>query len=169
MSIPDGLRIRPAVRALVLDESNAVLLVRLVFPDGAWWVLPGGGIEPHEDTHTALHRELAEEVGLRGAEVGPHLWSRTHVFPMNEHWDGQHEEVFLVRTARFEPTPALDVDQLRAESLHEIRWWHLDEIGGYAGSDFFAPADIHARIERIALHGAPATAESIVQVEPAAD
>lgn len=165
MNFPDDLRIRPAVRALVLDHDDAVLLVRLVFPHGAWWVLPGGGIEPHEDTHTALHRELAEEVGLHGAVVGPHVWSRTHVFPMNEHWDGQREDVFLVRTTRFDPSPVFDEEQLRAESLHEIRWWHLDEIGAYEGNDHFAPADIHARLVCIARDGAPPEPEIIVQID----
>lgn len=166
MSVPENLRIRPAVRALIVDENDSVLLVRLVFPHGAWWVLPGGGVEPGEPVHTALHRELAEEVGLRGATIGAHLWSRTHVFAMNQHWDGQREDVFLVRTARFEPSPVLDPEQLRAESLHEIRWWHLDEIAGYRGGDHFAPPDLHPRVARIARDGAPATPDVIVQVDP---
>ena len=56
--------IRTAVRALVIDHDNHVLMVRLDFPNGSWWVLPGGGIEPGEDEISALHRELREEVGL---------------------------------------------------------------------------------------------------------
>jgi 8-oxo-dGTP pyrophosphatase MutT (NUDIX family) len=166
--IPDGLRIRPAVRALVLDHDNAVLLVRLVFPQGAWWVLPGGGIEEDETLHGALHRELAEEVGLHDAVIGAHVWSRTHVFPMNDRWDGQREDVFLVRTHRFDPAPALDTESLRAENLHDIGW-HLDDLAAYEGTDHFAPADLHARVVRIVAHGAPEIPDVIVQVEPATD
>lgn len=163
---PDGLRIRPAVRALVVDHHMSVLLVRLVFPHGAWWVLPGGGIEPAEDVLDALHRELAEEVGLCDAVIGAHLWSRTHVFPMNEHWDGQREDVFLVRTPRFEPTPAFDVEMLRAENLHEVKWWTLEELAAYDGTDHFAPPDIGARVARMAASGVPDQPERIVQVDP---
>jgi hypothetical protein len=32
------------------------------------------------------------------------------------------------RRERFEPSPALSWDQLRAERLHELRWWHIDEV-----------------------------------------
>ena len=49
---------RPAVRGLVLDSDNCVLLVKLVFPNGSWWVLPGGGIDAGESHVDALHRGL---------------------------------------------------------------------------------------------------------------
>lgn len=162
-------RLRPAVRGLVIDERDQLLLVRLVFPQGAWWVLPGGGIEENETAHAALHRELAEEVGLHDAVIGPHVWSRTHVFPLNDRWDGQREDVFLVRTPRFDPAPALDGESLRGENIDDIRWWHLDDLAAYGGTDHFAPVDIHARVARIVAHGAPGTPDVIVQVEPAAD
>jgi 8-oxo-dGTP pyrophosphatase MutT (NUDIX family) len=53
--------LRAAVRALVLDENDHVLMVRLVFGHGAYWVLPGGGIDEGEDVLSALRRELREE------------------------------------------------------------------------------------------------------------
>ena len=60
-----GLRIRTAVRALLLDPPERVLLVRFDFPSGeVRWALPGGGVEPGETFDEALHRELIEEVGL---------------------------------------------------------------------------------------------------------
>ena len=40
--------IRPAVRGLVIDHDDCVLMVKLVFPQGTWWVLPGGGIDEGE-------------------------------------------------------------------------------------------------------------------------
>jgi 8-oxo-dGTP pyrophosphatase MutT (NUDIX family) len=67
-------RLRPAVRALVLDEHDRVLLVRFDFDDRTVWGSPGGGIEAGESSHDALVRELREEIGLTDPEVGPALW-----------------------------------------------------------------------------------------------
>ena len=47
-SSTDGLRIREAVRALVLDPEHRVLLVRFEFRDGTRWALPGGGLDDNE-------------------------------------------------------------------------------------------------------------------------
>lgn len=126
----DGLRIREAVRALILDPHDRVLLVRFEFPNtGTRWALPGGGLEPGESDHEALHRELAEELGLVGAEIGPHIWTRLHVIPFFDgRFDGQRERIHLVRTAAFEPHPHLGWEQLRAELVFELRWWHPDEL-----------------------------------------
>jgi 8-oxo-dGTP pyrophosphatase MutT (NUDIX family) len=72
-------------------------MVKLVFPHGVWWVMPGGGIEENEDLHTALQRELAEEVGLSEFEAEGVLWLRDHHFDMSStdgvQWDGQSETV----------------------------------------------------------------------------
>ncbi len=127
-----GLRIRPAVRAIVVDPDHRVLLVQFQFPDGEFWALPGGGLEPGEDDHTALHRELAEEVGLVGAEIGPHVWDRVHVIPfIDGQWDGQRERIYVVHTPAFEPQPVMSWEQLNAEHVFDMRWWHLHELGDH--------------------------------------
>ena len=157
MSTP--LPLRPAVRGLVIDTENSVLLVRLVFPDGAWWVLPGGGIDAGEDHATALHRELAEEVGLVGATIGLPVWERTHYFQMTDtdgvEWGGQTEMVYFVRTERFDPSPHFSEEQLRAEGLHEHKWWTIDDIAAYDGTDSFAPPQIAEHLSHIVNHGVP--------------
>jgi 8-oxo-dGTP diphosphatase len=118
------LRLRQAVRALVVDEAERVLLVRFAFRRWQGWALPGGGLQPGEDDESALRRELLEEVGLRDPVVGPHLWTRTAVFPFEDGlYDGQVERVRLVRTPAFTPIPALGWDLLRAEHVEELRWW----------------------------------------------
>ena len=126
----DGLRIRDAVRALVVDEHERVLLVRFEFPAGTRWALPGGGIDPGETPREALRRELAEELGLHDPDIGAHLWNRLHIVPfINGHWDGQREQIYEVVVASgFEPQPLFSWEQLNAEYLFEIRWWTPDDI-----------------------------------------
>ena len=101
----EGLRIRPAVRALLLTPDDEVLLVRFEFPGGRTrWALPGGGVEPGETDTEALHRELEEELGLLGADIGPHVWTRLHLVAfVSGEWDGQRDHIHLVRCERFEP------------------------------------------------------------------
>lgn len=163
----NSLPLRPAVRGLVIDADNSVLMVRLVFPDGAWWVLPGGGIDSGEDHSTALHRELAEEVGLVGATIGPPVWERTHHFHLIDtdgvEWSGQTEVVYIVRTERFDPSPHFSEEQLRAEGLHEHKWWTIDDIASYCGTDSFAPPNIAEHLFHIVNHGLPDSPFVIIQ------
>jgi 8-oxo-dGTP diphosphatase len=152
----DSLRIREAVRALLLTPDDEVLMVRFEFPTRTVWALPGGGLEPGEDHLAALRRELVEEVGLTDIDIGPHIWSREHIIPfVDGQWDGQRDRVFLVPTTRFAPRPTLSWDQLRAERLHEIRWWSVGEL--LAAADIvFAPARLPGLIEQLLSEGPPA-------------
>lgn len=126
-----GLRIREAVRALVIDPDDRVLLVRFEFPNtGTRWAMPGGGVEAGESDHQALRRELHEELGLTDVSIGPHLWTRLHVIAFIDGLhDGQRERIYLVRTGHFEPTPALSWAQLNTEYVFELRWWRPEELG----------------------------------------
>jgi 8-oxo-dGTP diphosphatase len=147
----DGLRIREAVRALLVDPDDRVLLVRFEFPAGTRWALPGGGIEPGEEALEALRRELDEELGLVDAHIGPHIWTRLHVIPfLNGQWDGQRDRVHLVRTPAFEPSPSLTAEQLRAEFVFELRWWTLAEIErAAADGTVFAPRSLAGHLATV--------------------
>ena len=117
---------RQAVRALVLDEDDRVLLVQFKDRSGqVWWATPGGGVDEHEGVEQALGRELAEEIGLDEFELGPELWTREHTFA----WDGriirQRERIWLVRLSRHEPSPRVD---LAAELVADVRWWSREEL-----------------------------------------
>lgn len=150
------LRLRAAVRALVLDHDDATLLVRFVFPSGVEaWALPGGGLEHGESDEHGLRRELHEELGLTDVDLGPHIWTREHIFPMRSGQDGQRDHIHLVRLARFEPQPAIGWDRMRDEYVHEARWWTLDEI--IAASHLrFAPAALGALLGDVLRDGPPA-------------
>lgn len=49
-------------RAIILNESNQVLLVKHTYQKH--WYLPGGGLKKGESAKAAVLRELKEEIGL---------------------------------------------------------------------------------------------------------
>lgn len=149
-----GLRIRQAVRALLIDPEDRVLLVRFEFPTATRWALPGGGLEPGEDHEAALSRELEEEVGLVGAVIGPDIWHRLHIVAfLNGEFDGQREHIHLVRCDAFEPQPRLSWEQMNAEYVYELRWWTLDDIA--ASDAHFVPRELHSLLVTLLRDGPP--------------
>jgi ADP-ribose pyrophosphatase YjhB (NUDIX family) len=110
------LNLRPAVRVMLLDPADRVLLVRWHFPDQPAdrgprdvWGTPGGGIEAGESHPEAVLRELREETGLRldPSDCGPCVAHRRHVIPFGGGYDGQEEWFYLVRVPALDPAPAL--------------------------------------------------------------
>ena len=161
MSAPEpdltGLRIRRSVRAVVLDPAERILLVRFEFPTVTVWATPGGGMEPGETEEETLRRELDEELGLTDVHIGPHVWSRVHVIPfLDGSWDGQRDQIHLVRVPTFEPVPRLTWDQLRSERVHELRWWTLDELRDVGEGVRFAPRRLPELLAALLADGPPA-------------
>jgi len=121
-----------------------VLLFRSVLPDGvSLWFTPGGGVEPGESVLEALRRELMEETGLVIDADPPHVWQQRVVAV--DHvtgFDGVINDYFLVRCNAFDPCGTLTPEELRAEWLHEARWWSAAEIQGYEGDALFGPRDL---------------------------
>ena len=151
------LRLRSAVRALIVDPDDHTLLVKFVFPSGVEaWALPGGGLDPGETDADGLRRELHEELGLTDVEIGPHIWSREHIIPMSTGHDGQRDRIHLVRMGRFEPEPTIGWDRLNQEFVFEMRWWSLDEIAA-ASSTRFAPRRLAQLYGRLLVDGPPAS------------
>ena len=141
-----GLPLRDAARALVRDPAGRILLVRFEFPGKTVWALPGGGVEPGESDEAAIARELREEAGLHDVELGPCVWVRTHWFHLDR-YAGQRERVYLVETESFEPAPELSWDVLRAEHMHEIRWWTREELDAYEG--FLSPRRLNDALQQL--------------------
>ena len=150
------LPLREAVRGLVVDHDGRVLLVRFRFPDGDLWAAPGGGVEPGESHESALRRELREEVGLYGADIGPPVWTRSHVFPLSPQFGGQRETFYLVRAPGLSGAPAFSEDELRAEGLVGSRWWTVHQLQSSQGGRF-APKRLPDLYEALLVHGPPDT------------
>jgi 8-oxo-dGTP pyrophosphatase MutT (NUDIX family) len=134
-------RVRPAIRALVVDEHDRVLLLRWEEPFGsAFWVTPGGGIEPGEDEAAALLRELREEAGLAEPQIGTRLWTADFVRPDQGRWCRQPENVYLVRVRAAD----VSVPDLVDEQITAHRWWTLRELE--RSDELFGPLDLPRRV-----------------------
>jgi ADP-ribose pyrophosphatase YjhB (NUDIX family) len=154
-----GDRLRPAARALVLDENDRILLVRFEFPwvDYPVWAPPGGGLEPGESAEDGVRRELAEETGLVDAPLGPVVWIREARWEQASElgaYDGQLEHVYLVRVPAFEPAPQLDEGTLRREHVTGARWWTPAEIRAETVARF-VPLDLGDRLGSLLDDGPP--------------
>jgi G:T/U-mismatch repair DNA glycosylase len=148
-----GRPLRRAARAVVLDPDDRLLLVRFEWPYETVWATPGGGLDAGETHEHAIVRELAEECGLRGFELGPCIWTREQWFADMPGWGGQTERIFLVRTAPFTPAPEFTVDELVAEGMVEQRWWSLAELA--ASREIFAPRRLPVLVRDLVERGAP--------------
>jgi TDG/mug DNA glycosylase family protein len=142
---------RHAVRALVLDRDERVLLVQFRDTVGqVWWATPGGGVQEGERDEDALRRELVEEAGLSDFELGPEIWTREHVFAWMGRILHQRERFRLVRVAEHEPAPTVD---LASELVAGLRWWTLDELDGV--TETLAPARLPELVRKLLREGPP--------------
>jgi len=156
---------RHAVRAVILDDDDRVLLCRFGPPHPAVpadatvvWAAPGGGIEPGERPLAALRRELHEETGLVIDADPPHVWHQEVAAPgQADGHDGLVNDYFLVRTASFEPRGALSDDDLAAEHITEMRWWRHADIADYDGTDLFSPRDLATPLAALIAGDLPGT------------
>ena len=137
---------RAAVRALVIDDDDRILLVQYRRPvgDETWWGTPGGGVDPGESDEQALARELREEIGLHEFELGPVLYEHVGEFPWARELFRQVNTTYLVRVREHEPRPTID---LAAEGVVEVRWWSRGELE--ATDAQLAPSDLLERVRNL--------------------
>jgi 8-oxo-dGTP pyrophosphatase MutT (NUDIX family) len=70
LDLTGGTSERTAVRGIVLRGRDLLLLHS---PHNADYKFPGGGVEPGENEHDALRREMLEECGAHVSAIGEHF------------------------------------------------------------------------------------------------
>jgi 8-oxo-dGTP diphosphatase len=143
--------LRPAVRAIIIDEREQILLCRWDLNGLTVWGTPGGGIDEGESHAVALRRELLEEVGFALVSEPPHVWHQVIVAPFHAgpEFDGVINDFYLVRAAWFEPRGTFSDAELANENLLERRWWPLAEIADYSGDAVFAPRFLSSLLDSL--------------------
>ena len=123
---------RQAARVVLLNHVGQVLLLSATDPadraKGAWWEIPGGGIDGRETSAEAARRELYEETGITEAEIGPCVWTQHSVFDFaGLHFD-QHERVHVAWCDRAHEVRPARLEMLEAAAFDGHRWWDLDQL-----------------------------------------
>jgi 8-oxo-dGTP diphosphatase len=116
--------------ALVDDRSGKVLLVDHKI--AGLWLPSGGHVEPGEDPHATVVRELSEELGLTADFIQPNPLFITVTRTLGH---GHHTDVSLWYLLRGDSTRAIEFD--RGE-FHGVRWFGFEEIS-------FERSDPHMR------------------------
>lgn len=148
---------RSAVRLVVLDARDRILLQESEFPDGyqdqatRLWITPGGGIDPGETHLQAARRELSEEIGLHEPAMEGPIWIRQHAFSFKGQAHRQSETFYVVRVDAHEVVPTDLLDPF----VISHRWWTLDELQDSA--ELFAPTKLALYLEALLTDGLPST------------
>ncbi len=168
---------RRAVRVLLLDEDDRVLLIEDsdlgLDPVAHWWNTPGGGVDPGESDAEAVVRELHEETGLRVTEAdldGP-LLERRVLHGWSDKVVDQDETFWAVRVPAFEVDTSGHTEEERM-TVVGLTWWDLDALE--ATGDLVWPVDLRALValaaDRDRWRDAPVAGgrveESTVPVDP---
>ncbi len=122
---------RPAARVVILDRSQRVFLISGRDPADPskrpWLEIPGGGIDPGEDSAVAVARELYEETGIEDAEIGPVIWTQHVEFDFGGiHFDS-NERIHVAWCDGGEWKPK-HLEYLEAAAFTGAQWYSLEDL-----------------------------------------
>lgn len=109
-----------AAVAVVLDESNRVLIAEHVFRNFKW-ALPGGWINAREDPDAAIRREVMEETGLAVDVVAVVACERHGDSPTDVGYNGL-TVAYLCRPVHAWTAAATSVE------IRAVRWAEVDSV-----------------------------------------
>ncbi|MFF6780667.1 NUDIX domain-containing protein [Streptomyces sp. NPDC012510] len=148
---------RPSVRVICVDEQQRILLLRWRDPVSGRriWEPPGGGIKADEEPLAAARRELWEETGLPGTEIG----DRFVVVRRKLRWNGvdfEGEEAFFVcllgSPPEVSPGGLASSEEQQLQGYQWVRWNALDSL-----SDPVEPPQLIKTLAELAPGGPWAT------------
>jgi 8-oxo-dGTP pyrophosphatase MutT (NUDIX family) len=123
---------RNAARVVLLDREGRVLLLRAFDPADPtkrpWWEIPGGGLEGTETSEDAARRELREETGIAGAQIGPCVWVQHAVFDFGGYHFDQHERIHVAWCDGDGELCPTELEALEAVAFTARRWWTITEL-----------------------------------------
>jgi 8-oxo-dGTP pyrophosphatase MutT (NUDIX family) len=154
---------REAARTVLLDGDDRVLLLRATDPadpeKGEWWELPGGGIEPGEPSAEAAARELYEETGIRGIDIGGCVWQHRARFTFAGFRFDQREHIHVARLSGRpddEDYRPGGLEAIEAMAFKGSRWWPLAELQDMvAGGGRVIPPWLCEQLPAFLSDGAP--------------
>ncbi|MDQ2861241.1 MAG: NUDIX domain-containing protein [Pseudomonadota bacterium] len=126
------MRERLTARVLLLDAKDQILLMKGRLPSdpgapGAWFTV-GGGVEPGESLAAAAAREVREETGFEGVEIGDVAWRGEQILHDRKGRPVLFKETyFIARCAGAAPSRA-GWQALEREFVDDMRWWTLDDL-----------------------------------------
>ncbi len=122
---------RPAARVVLLDSDRRVFLINGRDPADLskppWLEIPGGGIDPGEDSAHAVARELYEETGIEDAEIGPVVWTQYVEFDFGGYHFESDEKIHVAwcNGGLWRPK---HLEYLEAIAFSGADWWTLDDL-----------------------------------------
>ena len=126
------------MRVVLISPAGRVLLIRYqdrrLAEAPAYWLTPGGGLDPGEGLIEAARRELEEEAGVTDAAFGPVVWYDEPVVI----YEGERIQIlqsYMVAHCGSEALSHAGWTELEREVIQEMRWC--------------APEDVRALTERI--------------------
>jgi 8-oxo-dGTP pyrophosphatase MutT (NUDIX family) len=165
-----AMQTRKTARALLIDRSSRILLMRMHDPDvggatgaverEAYWVTIGGEIDPGEDIETAVRREIAEETGREAARIGPAVWYTEHVLTVR----GEPrllQETFVVAFAEHEGLSDAHWTELERAVVKDMKWWEMDAL--LKSRDTFFPTSLRTHLPEILAGRYPGP---VLRIEP---